>query len=85
MSTVPVVFRKDRSGEFKGQVTAIFPTLEDGFFLTCYAHIGQHGSCSRTWIRHCTVPAQPDDYADLLAELTTVYADDALVVRRRIR
>jgi len=49
--------------------------------MTCYAHIGQHASCSYEWY-WTTRPAKPDEYADLLAELQGIYDD--LVVCRRI-
>ena len=52
-----------------GEVTAVFPGIaEDGNFVSCYAHIGQHGSCSRDWY-HTTRPATPKEYVDLKAEL----------------
>jgi hypothetical protein len=94
MEKLPVIFRKDRNK--RGEVTAVFPTLPAdylGHMLTCYAHIGQHASCSWEWFRDRTHrPATPDEYADLLAELHSIYGrklsegDDAydLVPCRRI-
>lgn len=71
---LPVIFRADRSGDFKGEVSAIFPTIPADNFgnLTCYAHVGQHGACSLDWY-HTTRPAKPGEYADLLAELRGIY------------
>jgi len=71
MKRLPIIFRADKS-----EVTAIFPTLPHdyhGRFMTCYAHVGQHGSCSLDWYRG-TRPAKPAEYADLLAELRRIYS-----------
>lgn len=73
MEKLPVIFRAERSGHFKGDVTAVFPTLEGNpGEMTCYAHIGQHGSCSLGWY-YRTRPAKPHEYAALLAELRGIY------------
>lgn len=70
---LPVIFRHDRGKH--GEVTAVFPTLpydRNGFYWTCYAHMGQHSSCGTGWLRR-TRPATPDEYAPLLRELQGVY------------
>lgn len=82
---LPVIFRADRAGDFKGDVTAVFPTLPGTsapYTATCYAHVGQHGSCSPDWYRQ-TRAAKPDEFAPLLAELRSIYerADDPEAVR----
>jgi hypothetical protein len=42
-----VTFRKDKKGDFKGTVTAVFYNdKESNGLMGCYAHIGQHRSCS---------------------------------------
>lgn len=70
---MPVIFRANRSGDFKGDVTAIFPTQEaNPGYLVCYQHIGQHGECSLEWYRG-TRPAKLHEYADLLRELQGIY------------
>ncbi len=86
---MPVIFRAERSGEFKGQVTAVFPT-EPGtneFDMSCYAHIGQHSSCSLDWYRG-TRPATREESLGLMRELRSIYetGDDPvkLIRRRRI-
>lgn len=62
-----VVFRV-----FKGEVTAVFPDMEEGRGdLTCYAHVGQHSRCSRAWIRD-TKLATAKQAAPLKRELTKV-------------
>ena len=65
---VPVLFRVDDDGD----VTAVFPTLpaNPGFWV-CYAHVGQHGECSREWYR-TTRPAREPEYAPLKRELEQI-------------
>lgn len=78
MQSLPVIFRAERSGPFKGDVTAVFPTCPADYAgrqMTCYAHVGQHGGCSFDWYRG-TRPAKPEEFADLLAELRTIYGRD---------
>ena len=94
MQTLDVVFRAERSGDHKGEVTAVFPTeYEHNGLHSCYAHIGQHGACSRAWYAK-TRPATESEYADLLAELRGIYetppaawgiAPLKLIVRRRAK
>lgn len=84
---LPVIFRAERSGDHKGAVTAVFPTLPGtaAHDVTCYAHVGQHGTASRAWYVE-TRAAMPDEYADLLAELRRIYErdDDADAVRLKV-
>ena len=65
--TIDVMFRKytDKSGE----ILAVFPyEMHDrlGRFVTCYAHIGQHGSAQMSHVLDKTRPAKPNEYAELL-------------------
>jgi hypothetical protein len=81
----PVVFRAERSGDFKGDVTACFPSIPGSPGLaTCYAHVGQHGSYSREWY-YKTRAATSEEYADLLAELVSIGYDDLKVYKRESR
>jgi hypothetical protein len=83
---VLVIFRAERSGQFKGDVTAVFPTLpadQHGHMMTCYAHIGQHSGCDHGWYNK-TRPAKPDEYADLKRELESVPYEYKLKVCKRI-
>lgn len=88
MKTI-VVFRAERSGPCKGDVTAVFPyepADDTGQLMTCYAHTGQHSGCSMQWYRE-TRPAKPAEYADLKRELERYGPPDArydLEVRSRI-
>ncbi len=64
-----VLFRIDRAKTDR-QVTAVFPLDDEGDgMMSCYAHIGQHGGCSRAWMHSKTRPATPAEYADLKREL----------------
>ncbi len=86
MTQIPVIFRADRSGPHKGEVTAVFPSLESNYgHCVCYAHIGQHGECAMGWYME-TRAATPDEYVDLLAELRRIYErnGDTLRVMKRI-
>ena len=69
-----VIFRKDKGGEFKGSVTAFFP--EEGYrcdaphLMMSFQHVGQHGAASIYYYYKDTVSAAPEEYSDLLSELT---------------
>jgi hypothetical protein len=83
---VPVVFRAERSGPFKGDVTVVFPTLPadyQGYKMTCFAHIGQHSACDFGWY-HKTRAAKPDEYAALKRELESKPYEYRLKVCSRI-
>lgn len=68
----PVLFRVHRAPKSHGDdVTAVFPcepAQYTGYNMSCYAHVGQHGSCSHDWYQH-TRPAKLEEYADLKREL----------------
>lgn len=73
--TLPVIFRAERSGEFKGEVTAVFPTIlgaSDWRSFTVYAHCGQHSVGWPGWYAK-TRSAKPEEYAPLLRELRGIY------------
>lgn len=86
MESLTVIFRADKAGRHKGEVTAIFPTLpwNNAGDLTAYAHIGQHGAASLAWYYADTRPARPDEFAPLLRELQQIYAPTRLDVRKRM-
>ena len=74
-----VCFRK----VYDGEIIAVFPYCwnKKNHDITCYAHVGQHGPCELDFYRNCTKPAKPDEYAELLSELRTIY-DDLKVMKR---
>jgi hypothetical protein len=57
---------------FQGEITAIFPeepgTPDYYNTCSCYAHIGQHGSCDLSIISN-SKHVKPEDYEDLKKEL----------------
>jgi len=68
-----VIFRKFKSGDFKGDIIALFPEIAatlPGYTCQSYLHVGQHGSAGPMLIVNCTKPATPEEYADLQKELT---------------
>ena len=74
IAPTPVLFRAERSGLYKGEVTAVFPTLpgsNNPASFTVYAHIGQHGTGMKGWY-HETRAATEAEYADLADELERV-------------
>lgn len=77
--SLPVIFRAERSGDFKGAVTAVFPTepgTSDPWTFSIYAHVGQHGTGVPEWYR-ATRAATPAEAAPLLGELRRIYEHGA--------
>lgn len=66
-----VMFRVEKSGQFKGDVTAIFPYLSyrHGWQTTFYTHVGQHGWGYLDIRLRSSRVATPEEYVDLKAEL----------------
>lgn len=85
-----VIFRKsewidDGTMEKWDEVVAVFPqepATPDSAMMTCYAHMGQHGACTKDWY-YKTKPAGPDEYMELWDELVRRGYDD-LVIGHRI-
>jgi len=82
----PVIFRAD--GE-NGQtyITAVFPTIpadNEGYKMSCYAHVGQHSACDFGWYNQ-TRAAKPAEYADLKRELESAPYGYRLKVYRRMQ
>lgn len=82
---VPVLFRMAReNGE--DYLTAVFPCEPAeyaGYKMSCYAHVGQHGSCSHDWYQ-TTRAAKPEEYADLKRELEAAPYRYRLKVYKRL-
>lgn len=80
---IPVIFKK-----VEGTVVACFPTLlgtNDPYTMTSYVHVGQHGSCSTGFVSF-SKRAKPEEYADLLSEIKSIYeaeGEDTIVVVRK--
>lgn len=73
-----VFFRK----EINGEILAVFPESWKTNYWGCYAHIGQHSDCMPEYVRECTKPAKPQEYADLLAELRRIGYDNLQILKR---
>ena len=74
LQTIDVMFRKYRDKD--GEILAVFPHEphdRNGYFVTCYATIGQHGAAQMAHVHSATRPAKPDEYADLHRELQHIY------------
>lgn len=67
-----------------GEILAVFPEeIADGQFnMLCYAHIGQHSSCSKEYLRGKKL-ASPEQYNDLHAELIRQGYDDLQIIDAR--
>lgn len=66
-----VVFRCDKSGDFKDQVFALFPhevSTHNGL-VNCYQHVGQHSSANYSGCISVSRPATPKEYKDLKVEM----------------
>ena len=81
MKTERVIFRKWRG---VGDIIALFPDQEERHgCIGSYMHVGQHSPAS--YPLDGTVPATPDEYADLLAELVRIGYDNLRIVTRVTR
>jgi hypothetical protein len=77
------LFRKFHEGD----IIALFPEIPgNSNAQTCmsYQTIGQHGSASVD-LSHCTQPAKPEEYAELLAELVKIGYDVEICTRRTLK
>ncbi len=81
-----VIFRKWRD---TGEIIALFPELivtESGM-CESYMHIGQHSEANYNHLvagwYGLTVPATPEEYATLLAELELIGYDDLVIRKKR--
>ena len=79
---VKVIFRKDKRD---GEVIAFFPQFKANVGNLCsYVHMGQHGEASLDYYQTMTVPATEDEYKPLFDELTRIYDDCTLVIKKRV-
>ena len=73
-----VIFRKDKHD---GEIVAFFP---DSYFygvLTCYEHLGQHGTATIEYY-WTTERATAEEYKDLYNELTNIIGYDLKIMQR---
>jgi hypothetical protein len=76
-----IIFRK---WKHNGSIIAILPNNPSNQgFVDMYEHIGQHGEGNYQAVLLQTVPAKPEEYQDLLAELKQIGYRPKIVKRLR--
>jgi hypothetical protein len=79
-----VVFRKWYRKSDGNGVIALFPQeMADAVHVSCFEHVGQHGSADYTGVLSRTRAAKPAEYADLMRELESEPYTYWLDVKRR--
>ena len=80
-----VIFRKVKSGKFKGDIFALFPydvvTLEGD--VGCYMHIGQHSAADYNHCINTSIPAKEHEFAPLKRELEEDIGYNLRIVKKR--
>lgn len=73
-SKIDVIFRKEKSGDFKGVITAYFPHEVETSRgeIMCYSHIGMHAYCDYHYCVRKSVLATKEEYSDLYNELKSL-------------
>lgn len=86
MDRIIVIFVKDT--EHDGEINAVFPELlwSEPLYgrklVTCYAHRGQHSSCSRDWVMDDERRiATEDEYMPLLKELKDIGYGELIITQ----
>ena len=65
-----VIFRKDKED---GDIIAVFAEdIQSNNMIGCYVHLGQHTTMSLDYYSKETIPATPEEYADLKRELESI-------------
>ena len=84
--TTEVVFRVNKSGDFKDVVFALFPYLFESAFnselVVSYQHIGQHSTADYTHCINVSRPATEEEYRDLKQELEDIGYNLVIVSKR---
>lgn len=80
---VIVIFRKWRDGAGVIALMPALPATVDGRYCTSYMHVGQHSAASYPGVIAATVPAEPEEYAPLLRELTSAPYRYVFEIRKR--
>ena len=68
-----VIFRKDKRN---GEIDAIFPEIigtHDPYTMSCYAHIGQHSTCSMCHVWYNTIKPTEEEIQPLKKELEELF------------
>jgi hypothetical protein len=69
-----VIFRVDKTGDFKGSITAYFPydVATSHGEIACYMHVGQHSSADYNYCVGKSRLATEKEYEDLKKELESL-------------
>jgi len=72
--TTDIIFRKEKSGDFKGTIFALFPHEcgDRNGHVTSYQHVGQHSTAHYMGCIADSVPATEEEYADLKREMESL-------------
>ena len=79
-----LVMNNDPNREVIAVVPGLAGTVGRPDHATCYAHIGQHGTCSIDGITVMRENATPDEYAELKGELESVGYNINVIPKSRI-
>lgn len=69
-----VIFRKEKSGKFKGEIYALFPYEVETYKgdILLYAHVGQHSHADYNHCINTSIPAKEHEFAPLKRELEEI-------------
>ncbi len=78
-----VIFRKWLKD---GDIIALFPeqTNRENTSVSSYMHLGQHSDADYAGVISATVPANPEEYAELLSELKFIGYENLKVMLNQI-
>lgn len=81
-----VMFRIDKSKDFKGTIFAILPhnAFDPKGYITIYQHVGQHSARDYNHCLKTSKPAKKSEYKDLKKEMES-FGYNFNVVRRQNR
>ena len=81
-NSTKVIFRKCNDGD----ILSVFPEIASNYAkdLLCYQHIGQHGSCTWSYVLSDSKPCTDSEYKPLLDELISRGYSNLQVVKRNI-
>ena len=82
---IKVIFRNVKYDDGDREILALFPEFvnEHNGLVGSYAHIGQHSEANYHHIISISKPATYEEYSELLAELTKIYDDCELIIRKK--
>ena len=79
---IRVIFRTEKSGEYKGEVFAVFPDYWNGRYVEIFCSDG-HTEADPGWIQQKTRPATESEYAPLLKAMRNMGYDNLIIAQRQ--